>query len=184
MCLILASYCFPWFQVYSCRLGSEQDTALSIIDPVNVQVELCGSPTYQSSSGLLDAFNIEDFPPLLEVRILPKRFLKCIGFLTSLSCFLLLERSCNDLPSQIQFPALDIRLSYNDVQLFLAIAKSIPTGSQSVSDPAFASQAVQSPASPETTAKPKDSFRHKTEALLGMIFEDYFVLISRNVWEF
>ncbi len=58
--------CYP--QVFSCRLGSEQETALSIIDPVNVQVELCGSPTYQSSSGLLDAFNVEDIPPLLEVR--------------------------------------------------------------------------------------------------------------------
>ena len=54
--------------MFSCRLGSEQETALSIIDPVNVQVELCGSPTYQSSSGLLDAFNVEDIPPLLEVR--------------------------------------------------------------------------------------------------------------------
>lgn len=54
-------------QVFSCCLGSEQETALSIIDPVNIQVELCGSPTYQSSSGLLDAFNMEDFPPLLEV---------------------------------------------------------------------------------------------------------------------
>ncbi|XP_072553553.1 intermembrane lipid transfer protein VPS13D isoform X2 [Salminus brasiliensis] len=119
-------------EVFSCRLGSEQETALSIIDPVNVQVELCGSPTYQSSSGLLDAFNIEDFPPLLE----------------------------------IQFPALDIRLSYNDVQLFLAIAKSIPTGSPSLADPASASQAAPSTASPETTSKPKDSFRHRTEALL------------------
>uniref|UniRef100_A0A3Q2P469 Vacuolar protein sorting 13 homolog D n=1 Tax=Fundulus heteroclitus TaxID=8078 RepID=A0A3Q2P469_FUNHE len=78
-------------EVFSCRLGSEQETALSIIDPVNVQVELCGSPTYQSSSGLLDAFNVEDIPPLLE----------------------------------IQFPALDIRLSYNDIQLFLSIAKSM-----------------------------------------------------------
>lgn len=56
------------FQVFSCRLGSEQETALSIIDPVNIQVELCGSPTYQSSSGLLDAFNVEDIPPLLEVQ--------------------------------------------------------------------------------------------------------------------
>ncbi|XP_054629816.1 intermembrane lipid transfer protein VPS13D isoform X1 [Dunckerocampus dactyliophorus] len=79
-------------EVFSCRLGSEQETALSIVDPVNVQVELCGSPTYQSSSGLLDAFSVEDIPPLLE----------------------------------IQFPVLDIRLSYNDIQLFLAIAKSIP----------------------------------------------------------
>ncbi|XP_047441039.1 vacuolar protein sorting-associated protein 13D isoform X3 [Mugil cephalus] len=108
-------------EVFSCRLGSEQETALSIIDPVNVQVELCGSPTYQSSSGLLDAFNVEDIPPLLE----------------------------------IQFPALDIRLSYNDIQLFLAIARSIPTTS-----------APLPPDSEITPAAPKDSFRKKTEALI------------------
>ncbi|KAG7472195.1 hypothetical protein MATL_G00106290 [Megalops atlanticus] len=119
-------------EVFSCRLGSEQETALSIIDPVNVQVELCGSPTYQSSSGLLDAFNMEDFPPLLE----------------------------------IQFPALDIRLSYNDVQLFLAIAKSIPTsGSLSQSD-AAATETGTSSASSDPTTSQKDLFRHKTEALL------------------
>ncbi|KAM6982880.1 intermembrane lipid transfer protein VPS13D isoform 1-T1 [Tautogolabrus adspersus] len=111
-------------EVFSCRLGSEQETALSIIDPVNVQVELCGSPTYQSSSGLLDAFNVEDIPPLLE----------------------------------IQFPALDIRLSYNDIQLFLAIAKSIPTAS-TPQPPTTAPGA-------ESSAPPKDSFRQKTEALI------------------
>uniref|UniRef100_A0A3Q0RXJ4 Vacuolar protein sorting 13 homolog D n=1 Tax=Amphilophus citrinellus TaxID=61819 RepID=A0A3Q0RXJ4_AMPCI len=115
-------------EVFSCRLGSEQETALSIIDPVNVQLELCGSPTYQSSSGLLDAFNVEDIPPLLE----------------------------------IQFPALDIRLSYNDIQLFLAIAKSIPTASaplQHVSD------ATAAPTK-EATPTPKDIFRQKTESLI------------------
>ncbi|XP_031235268.1 vacuolar protein sorting-associated protein 13D isoform X5 [Mastomys coucha] len=79
-------------EVFSCRLGNEQDTALSIVDPVQIQVELVGNSSYQNSSGLLDAFNSEDFPPVLE----------------------------------IQLQALDIRLSYNDVQLFLAIAKSIP----------------------------------------------------------
>ncbi|KAI3356825.1 hypothetical protein L3Q82_003332 [Scortum barcoo] len=115
-------------EVFSCRLGSEQETALSIIDPVNVQVELCGSPTYQSSSGLLDAFNVEDIPPLLE----------------------------------IQFPALDIRLSYNDIQLFLAIAKSIPTASTPLPPDSDSSTA----ASTESAAAPKDSFRQKTEALI------------------
>ncbi|XP_077106391.1 intermembrane lipid transfer protein VPS13D isoform X2 [Ranitomeya variabilis] len=79
-------------EVFSCRLGNEHDTALSIIDPVHVQIELVGNSTYQNSSGLMDAFNTEDFPPILE----------------------------------IQLQTLDIRLSYNDVQLFLAIAKSIP----------------------------------------------------------
>ncbi|KAM9343202.1 intermembrane lipid transfer protein VPS13D isoform 1-T1 [Pholidichthys leucotaenia] len=115
-------------EVFSCRLGSEQETALSIIDPVNVQMELCGSPTYQSSSGLLDAFNVEDIPPLLE----------------------------------IQFPALDIRLSYNDIQLFLAIAKSIP--SASVQQPRDSDASAAPPA--DTTLTPKDPFRQKTEALI------------------
>lgn len=61
--------------------------------------------------------------------------------------------------SQIQFPALDIRLSYNDIQLFLAIAKSIPTAS--------------TPLPPEGTAAPgppssaRDSFQQKTQALIG-----------------
>lgn len=65
---------------------------------------------------------------------------------------------------QIQFPALDIRLSYNDIQLFLAIAKSIPMAS------------TPSPSDPDTTAAPstersvtpKDTFRQKTEALIGV----------------
>ncbi|KAK0134325.1 Vacuolar protein sorting-associated protein 13D [Merluccius polli] len=114
-------------EVFSCCLGSEQETALSIIDPVNVQVELCGSPTYQSSSGLLDAFNMEDFPPLLE----------------------------------IQFPALDIRLSYNDIELFLAIARSIPTGATAPDDPTSAPTAGPGP-----VLSQKDSFKAKTEALL------------------
>ncbi|KAL4666505.1 hypothetical protein H8959_005194, partial [Pygathrix nigripes] len=83
---------FPSYSVFSCRLGNEHDTALSIVDPVQIQVELVGNSSYQNSSGLMDAFNSEDFPPVLE----------------------------------IQLQALDIRLSYNDVQLFLAIAKSIP----------------------------------------------------------
>nr|XP_021397725.1 vacuolar protein sorting-associated protein 13D isoform X2 [Lonchura striata domestica] len=79
-------------EVFSCRLGNEQETALSIIDPVQIHMELIGNSSYPIGSGLLDAFNSEDFPPILE----------------------------------IQLQALDIRLSYNDVQLFLAIAKSIP----------------------------------------------------------
>ncbi|CAN2388149.1 Vacuolar protein sorting 13 homolog D (S. cerevisiae) [Pristimantis euphronides] len=79
-------------EVFSCRLGNEHDTALSIIDPVHVQIELVGNSTYQNSSGLMDVFNSGDFPPILEIHL----------------------------------QTLDIRLSYNDVQLFLAIAKSIP----------------------------------------------------------
>lgn len=54
-------------QVFSCRLGNEHDTALSIVDPVQIQVELVGNSSYQNSSGLMDAFNSGDFPPVLEV---------------------------------------------------------------------------------------------------------------------
>lgn len=153
--------------MYSCRLGSEQDTALSIIDPVNVQVELCGSPTYQSSSGLLDAFNMEDFPPLLEVKTIPTNSYMVYTFPNQPTFILSKIFLLRLMPSQIQFPALDIRLSYNDVQLFLAIAKSIPTGSPSVTDAAYVSPAAQSFPNPETATKPKDSFRHQTEVLLG-----------------
>nr|XP_033778552.1 vacuolar protein sorting-associated protein 13D isoform X3 [Geotrypetes seraphini] len=85
-------------EVFSCRLGNEQETALSIIDPVQVQVELMGTSSDQSGFGLMDAFSSEDFPPILE----------------------------------IQLHTLDIRLSYNDVQLFLAIAKSIPVQTSNV----------------------------------------------------
>ena len=76
--------------------------------------------------------------------------------------------TCLFISSQIQFPALDIRLSYNDVQLFLAIAKSIPTsGTPELSDAADGAHAGTSAASLEPTSSLKDSFRHKTEALLG-----------------
>ncbi|XP_041621903.1 vacuolar protein sorting-associated protein 13D isoform X1 [Vulpes lagopus] len=94
-------------EVFSCRLGNEHDTALSIVDPVQIQVELVGNSSYQNSSGLMDAFNSEDFPPILE----------------------------------IQLQALDIRLSYNDVQLFLAIAKSIPEQANAAAPDAVALEA-------------------------------------------
>ncbi|XP_054856929.1 intermembrane lipid transfer protein VPS13D isoform X2 [Eublepharis macularius] len=97
-------------EVFSCRLGNEQETALSIIDPVQIQVELVGNSSYPSGSGLLDAFNSEDFPPVLEIHL----------------------------------QALDIRLSYNDVQLFLAIAKSIPGQTSSATPSASASDSKAS----------------------------------------
>ncbi|XP_071432103.1 intermembrane lipid transfer protein VPS13D isoform X4 [Pithys albifrons albifrons] len=98
-------------EVFSCRLGNEQETALSIIDPVQIHMELVGSASYPSGSGLLDAFNSEDFPPILE----------------------------------IQLQALDIRLSYNDVQLFLAIAKSIPQQTSAALPDSAAASAAHAP---------------------------------------
>ena len=70
-----------------------------------------------------------------------------------------------DSSHQIQFPALDIRLSYNDIELFLAIARSIPTGAAAApEDPGAAP-----PAGPEPVLSVKDSFKAKTEALLGTV---------------
>lgn len=78
---------------------------------------------------------------------------------------------------QIQFPALDIRLSYNDVQLFLAIAKSIPTtGSTGPSDTATEAESSASTASTDTSSKSKDSFRLKTEALLGLLTDNKYIV--------
>ncbi|XP_015503783.1 vacuolar protein sorting-associated protein 13D isoform X2 [Parus major] len=111
-------------EVFSCRLGNEQETALSIIDPVQIHMELIGNSSYPSGSGLLDAFNSEDFPPILE----------------------------------IQLQALDIRLSYNDVQLFLAIAKSIPQQtSAALPDPA-----APSAADPSSSALGSETLAHET----------------------
>lgn len=64
---------------------------------------------------------------------------------------------------QIQFPALDIRLSYNDIQLFLAIAKSIPTASASLP----CDSDTTSSTSTEPPAAPKDNFKQKAEVLIG-----------------
>ncbi|XP_063799608.1 intermembrane lipid transfer protein VPS13D isoform X1 [Pseudophryne corroboree] len=125
-------------EVFSCRLGNEQDTALSIIDPVHVQMELVGNSNYQNSSGLMDAFNTEDFPPILE----------------------------------IQLQTLVIRLSYNDVQLFLAIAKSIPEQTSpgvpqpAVSDAAPVSSNASGSIKEPESLPPKDKHRHVMDPIL------------------
>ncbi|XP_077168382.1 intermembrane lipid transfer protein VPS13D isoform X2 [Paroedura picta] len=129
-------------EVFSCRLGNEQETALSIIDPVHIQVELVGNSSYPSGSGLLDAFNSEDFPPVLEIHL----------------------------------QALDIRLSYNDVQLFLAIAKSIPSQASSVTPDATVSDGRASvSASPASlkefsgqAAETTDATKHTLDPVLEL----------------
>uniref|UniRef100_A0A8C3W7P5 Vacuolar protein sorting 13 homolog D n=1 Tax=Catagonus wagneri TaxID=51154 RepID=A0A8C3W7P5_9CETA len=125
-------------EVFSCRLGNEQDTALSIVDPVQIQVELVGNSSYQNSSGLMDAFNSEDFPPVLE----------------------------------IQLQALDIRLSYNDVQLFLAIAKSIPEQASAAAPDAAASEATSSrgylPSASQGGEEVREGTRHTLDPVLEL----------------
>ncbi|XP_040843870.1 vacuolar protein sorting-associated protein 13D isoform X2 [Ochotona curzoniae] len=124
-------------EVFSCRLGNEQETALSIIDPVQIQVELVGNSSYQNSSGLMDAFNSEDFPPVLE----------------------------------IQLQALDIRLSYNDVQLFLAIAKSIPEQASAAVPEPVASESDSVGSHLSGTARVGEEIREGTRHSLDPVLE-------------
>nr|XP_002733622.2 PREDICTED: vacuolar protein sorting-associated protein 13D-like [Saccoglossus kowalevskii] len=98
-------------EVFSCSLSSEEDTALSIIDPVTVSVELNSSPTYTRTSGLLDATVDTDVQPSLEVQIMQ---------------------------------TLNIRVSYHDIKLFMAILNSLPKQAiQAVSQDSF--QNISSP---------------------------------------
>ncbi|XP_046516082.1 intermembrane lipid transfer protein VPS13D isoform X2 [Equus quagga] len=124
-------------EVFSCRLGNEHDTALSIVDPVQIQVELVGNSSYQNGSGLMDAFNSEDFPPVLE----------------------------------IQLQALDIRLSYNDVQLFLAIAKSIPEQANPAAPGAAAWEAGAGGSYPPGAARVGEEVKEGTRHTLDPILE-------------
>ncbi|XP_023601544.1 vacuolar protein sorting-associated protein 13D isoform X9 [Myotis lucifugus] len=124
-------------EVFSCRLGNEHDTALSIVDPVQIQVELVGNSSYQNSSGLMDAFNSTDFPPILE----------------------------------IQLQALDIRLSYNDVQLFLAIAKSIPEQANAAVPDTVASEASSVSSGLSGATRVGEEIREGTRHTLDPVLE-------------
>lgn len=57
-------------EVFSCSLAAEEETALSIIDPMSLSIELNKVQDQPSSSaGLLDAACYEDRPPILEVGL-------------------------------------------------------------------------------------------------------------------
>lgn len=74
--------------------------------------------------------------------------------------------------------ALDIRLSYNDVQLFLAIAKSIPqqtgaalpdsaaSGAGNAADPSSSALGSETSLAHET----RDGSKHVLDPVLGMFF--------------
>uniref|UniRef100_A0A8C4Q045 Vacuolar protein sorting 13 homolog D n=1 Tax=Eptatretus burgeri TaxID=7764 RepID=A0A8C4Q045_EPTBU len=78
-------------ELFSCRLDNEQSSALSILDPTNLFIELNSCPAHASSHGLLDAFPENRTPPMLE----------------------------------IQFSNLNMRLSYNDLKLFLTLTSAL-----------------------------------------------------------
>ncbi|XP_036356919.1 vacuolar protein sorting-associated protein 13D isoform X3 [Octopus sinensis] len=82
-------------EVFSCFLMEEEETALSIIDPTSITIEINANPLPDRSTsrvtGLLDAQAVEN--PLV------------------------LEMTLN---------LLNIRLSYNDLKMFIAITDSLP----------------------------------------------------------
>merc|ERR1719383_978830 len=85
-------------EVFSCSLGAETETELSIVDPVTIGVELCRpTATVAARRGLLAATEV-DTPPMLDITI---------------------------------HQNLQIRLSYYDVKLFLAIFNSLPAQTSS-----------------------------------------------------
>ena len=62
-------------EVFSCSLAAEDETALSIIDPMSITIELNGSPSKKvetlGPTGLTDATSDTDSdPPILEVSVL------------------------------------------------------------------------------------------------------------------
>jgi len=115
-------------EVFSCSLAAEDETALSIIDPVTVTMELASNPLFHQrntkTAGLLDVHGDENKPPILEVS----------------------------------FSTLNIRLSYNDLQLFMEILNSVP---KQAIEAARAGEKVEPPKNAGATASvsPKDYSR-------------------------
>ena len=83
-------------EVFSCSLQAEEDTAMSIVDPMTISIELNANPLPElkkdQSAGLVEAKEVEQRELLLEV-----------GFST-----------------------MNVRLSYLDLRMFLAIMNSLP----------------------------------------------------------
>ncbi|KAL5009744.1 hypothetical protein ScPMuIL_012049 [Solemya velum] len=90
-------------EVFSCSLVAEEETALSIIDPMTISIELNANPLPEPKViqpiGLLDAQGINDNNVLLEIN----------------------------------FNTMNIRLSYHDMKMFLAILNSLPQQALSAS---------------------------------------------------
>ncbi len=64
-------------EVFSCSLAAEDETALSIIDPMIVTIELNNNllahqrtSTCNKPGGLLDAYSDQDKPPVMEVYLI------------------------------------------------------------------------------------------------------------------
>ncbi len=104
-------------QVFSCHLSNEEESALSIIDPVTVNLEIAGRPVPgMPSMGLSDVLVKND------------------DAYNSLGAY---ERS-----AEIQLQQLNVRLSYRDWLVFRKILDSIPSQAGTSNEPQLQQQLV------------------------------------------
>ena len=85
-------------EIFSSQLSLEEETALSIVDPATISIEVVGKSSATDVKGILDATNSE----LQQVL-------------------------------EIQAQQIILRLSYNDLKLFLRILDSVPRQARSTS---------------------------------------------------
>jgi vacuolar protein sorting-associated protein 13D len=87
-------------EIFSSQLNLEEETALSIVDPATISIEIVGKSSATDVKGIMDATNSE-LQQILE----------------------------------IQAQQVILRLSYNDMKLFLRILDSLPRQARSTSNP-------------------------------------------------
>lgn len=106
-------------EVFSCCLMAEEDTALSIIDPMTISIELNANP-------------LPEFKPS--------------STSTTLGLLSVPETQLKQLLLEVSFNTMNIRVSYHDMMMFLAILNSLPGQAQ------LAKQlSTSSPATPSTS---------------------------------
>ena len=87
-------------EIFSSQLNLEEETALSIVDPATISIEIVGKSSATNVKGIMDATSSE-LQQILE----------------------------------IQAQQIILRLSYNDMKLFLRILDSLPRQARSTSNP-------------------------------------------------
>ncbi|XP_076466689.1 LOW QUALITY PROTEIN: intermembrane lipid transfer protein VPS13D-like [Babylonia areolata] len=125
-------------EVFSCCLMAEEDTALSIIDPMTISIELNANP-------------------LPETR--PTAASAALGLLA------VPETQLRQLLLEVSFNTMNIRVSYHDMVMFLAIMNSLPgqalqakNRSAAASTAAVAAAAVTSPVTLSSSTPPAVAF--------------------------
>ena len=82
-------------EVFSCSLSAEEETALSIIDPLTIHIDLNANPLPEpklsSSAGLLEASKVQERNLQLEVRSVVSRKVEDSCVLYRISVFFLVE---------------------------------------------------------------------------------------------